>query len=89
MTSIRRGTTCGSVGKWRWGACPNGTKTPIVDDLISVIVTTYEREDALGAVLRSLARQRDRNFEVLVADDGSGPRTAALMKIGRRGFALY
>jgi glycosyltransferase involved in cell wall biosynthesis len=53
------------------------TKTPLVNDLISVIVTTYEREDALGAVLRSLARQSDRNFEVVVADDGSGPSTAA------------
>lgn len=49
-------------------------------DLISVIITTYEREDALDAVLRSLAKQTDRNFEVLVADDGSGPGTAALVK---------
>jgi glycosyltransferase involved in cell wall biosynthesis len=54
-------------------------KTPLVNDLISVIVTTYEREDALGAVLRSLARQGDRNFEVVVADDGSGPATAAMV----------
>jgi glycosyltransferase involved in cell wall biosynthesis len=52
-----------------------------VPDLISVIVTTYEREDALDAVLRSLATQRDRHFEIIVADDGSGPGTAAL--IGR------
>jgi glycosyltransferase involved in cell wall biosynthesis len=52
----------------------------LVADLISVIVTTYEREDALDAVLRSLARQSDRNFEVVVADDGSGPRTAALIE---------
>ena len=49
-------------------------------DLVSVIVTTYEREDALDAVLRSLSRQNDRNFEVLVADDGSGPGTAALIE---------
>jgi glycosyltransferase involved in cell wall biosynthesis len=52
-----------------------------VPDLISVVVTTYEREDALDAVLRSLAAQRDRRFEIVVADDGSGPSTAAL--IGR------
>lgn len=51
-----------------------------MSDLISVIVTTFEREDALEAVLRSLARQTDRNFEVLVADDGSGPRTAAAVE---------
>ena len=49
-------------------------------DLISVIVTTYEREDALDAVLRSLSRQHDRAFEIVVADDGSGPRTAALVR---------
>ncbi len=46
-------------------------------ELISVIVTTYNREDALDAVLRALAAQTDQNFEVIVADDGSGPATAA------------
>lgn len=58
-------------------------------ELISVIVTTYNREDALDAVLRSLALQTDEDFEVLVADDGSGPATAELLerwkaKSGRR-----
>lgn len=48
-------------------------------ELISVIVTTYNREDALAAVLRSLAQQTDPDFEVIVADDGSGPATAALV----------
>ena len=51
-----------------------------VPDLISVIVTTYNREDALNAVLRSLARQSDHNFEVIVADDGSAATTAALVE---------
>jgi glycosyltransferase involved in cell wall biosynthesis len=50
-----------------------------VNALISVVVTTYNREDAIDAVLRSLAAQNDRNFEVLVADDGSSPATAALV----------
>jgi glycosyltransferase involved in cell wall biosynthesis len=50
-----------------------------VPDLISVVVTTYERADALDAVLRSLAAQRDRRFEIVVADDGSGPATAELI----------
>ncbi len=49
-------------------------------ELISVVVTTYNREDALDAVLRSLARQDDRDFEILVADDGSGPATAQLVE---------
>ncbi|HEX3442500.1 MAG TPA: glycosyltransferase, partial [Pseudolabrys sp.] len=58
-------------------------------ELISVIVTTYNREDALAAVLRSLAGQTDADFEVIVADDGSGPDTAALIeawtsKVGHR-----
>ena len=58
-------------------------------ELISVIVTTYNREDALEAVLRSLARQTDADFEVVVADDGSQPATAKLIedwraKIGHR-----
>jgi glycosyltransferase involved in cell wall biosynthesis len=60
-----------------------------VADLVSVIVATYNRPEALDAVLRSLARQSDGHFEVLVADDGSGPQTAAVVKqwqgrIGRR-----
>jgi glycosyltransferase involved in cell wall biosynthesis len=60
-----------------------------VRELISIIVTTYNREDALAAVLRALAAQSDRDFEVIVADDGSGPATAALVaqwqgKVGRR-----
>ena len=49
-------------------------------ELISVIVPTYNREDALDAVLRGLARQTDRDFEVVIADDGSGPATAALIE---------
>jgi glycosyltransferase involved in cell wall biosynthesis len=47
--------------------------------LISLIVTTYNRGDALQAVLTALARQTDRGFEVVIADDGSGPSTSALV----------
>ena len=58
-------------------------------ELFSVIVTTYNREDALEAVLRSLARQTDGDFEVVVADDGSTAATSQLVeawkaKIGHR-----
>jgi glycosyltransferase involved in cell wall biosynthesis len=60
-----------------------------VADFISVVVATYNRPDTLDAVLRSLAHQSDSNFEVLVADDGSGPETAAVAanwqgRVGRR-----
>jgi glycosyltransferase involved in cell wall biosynthesis len=51
-----------------------------VPDLISLILTTYQREDALDAVLRALAHQTDRAFEVIVADDGSGPPTRAVVE---------
>ena len=48
-------------------------------DLISVIVATYNRPDALDAVLRSLAGQGDRDFEIVVADDGSHSDTGRLV----------
>ena len=51
-----------------------------MDDLISVVVSTYNREDALDAVLRSLSRQTDRHFEIVVADDGSEAATARVIE---------
>lgn len=53
---------------------------------LSLLVTTYERPDALEAVLASVARQsaspRALAFpdEVVVADDGSGPATRAVIE---------
>jgi glycosyltransferase involved in cell wall biosynthesis len=44
----------------------------------SVIVTTYNRQDVLAAVLSGLADQTDRNFEVVIADDGSEPDASSL-----------
>jgi glycosyltransferase involved in cell wall biosynthesis len=49
-------------------------------DLISIIVSTFNRPDALDACLRALAQQTDRSFEIVVADDGSGPETAQIVK---------
>jgi GT2 family glycosyltransferase len=46
---------------------------------LSVIVTTYNHPRALTLVLAALGRQTIREFEVLVADDGSGPETARLV----------
>jgi glycosyltransferase involved in cell wall biosynthesis len=51
-----------------------------VAELFSVIVATFNRPDALAAVLRSLADQTDEDFEVVVADDGSGTATAGVIK---------
>ena len=38
---------------------------------IAVIVTTYNRPDALSVVLEGYLAQTDKDFEVIVADDGS------------------
>ena len=44
---------------------------------VSVIVATYEWPQALDAVLYALSEQSDSAFDVVVADDGSRPETAA------------
>ena len=46
---------------------------------IAVIVTTYNRPDALAALFEGYRAQRDRAFEIVVADDGSGEETAAVV----------
>jgi len=56
--------------------------------LISVIVTTYNREDALDAVLRSLSHQSDLGFEIIVADDGSRGDTGRVIDGWRRRLAF-
>ena len=56
--------------------------------LISVIVTTYNREDALDAVIRALGAQSDQNFEIIIADDGSGPDTTSLIESWKPRLAL-
>jgi glycosyltransferase involved in cell wall biosynthesis len=43
--------------------------------MLSLIVTTYNRPDALSKVLEALSRQSVAPGEVLIADDGSGHRT--------------
>jgi glycosyltransferase involved in cell wall biosynthesis len=47
---------------------------------IAVVVTTYNRPDALAAVLDGYAAQSDRGFELIVADDGSTADTAELVE---------
>jgi glycosyltransferase involved in cell wall biosynthesis len=54
----------------------------------SLIVTTYNWESALDAVLRSVWRQTRRPDEVLVADDGSGAATAELIARHAAGFPV-
>jgi glycosyltransferase involved in cell wall biosynthesis len=47
---------------------------------ISIIVTTYNWPSALEKVLQALASQTNQNFEILLADDGSGLETKALFE---------
>jgi glycosyltransferase involved in cell wall biosynthesis len=56
----------------------------------SVVLSTYRQPRALELVLRGYAAQSVRGFEVVVADDGSGPETAEVVERMRRetGLAL-
>ena len=56
--------------------------------LISVIVTTYNRLDALQAVLDGFAAQSDRDFELIVADDGSRDDTLERVEIAAIGYPV-
>lgn len=53
---------------------------------LSVIVSTYEDPEALDCVLRALGEQSDETFDVVVADDGSGSSTAAIVEGCRGSF---
>jgi glycosyltransferase involved in cell wall biosynthesis len=57
-------------------------------DRITLVVTTYERPDALELVLRSVAAQEEPPHEVIVADDGSGQATRALVARQAAGFPV-
>jgi glycosyltransferase involved in cell wall biosynthesis len=47
---------------------------------ISLIIAVYERPDFLEKVFASLASQTFRDFEIVVADDGSGPAVADVIE---------
>ena len=47
---------------------------------ISVVITTYNRPDALEAVVRACFMQDDKNFEIIIADDGSTANTSACIQ---------
>ena len=43
--------------------------------LITVVITTYNRPDALAAVVEAMFVQTDQCFEIIIADDGSTANT--------------
>ena len=47
---------------------------------VSLVIAVYEREDALEMVLVSLLNQTFADFEIVVADDGSGPGIADVIE---------
>lgn len=51
---------------------------------LALVLNTYDRPDALAAVLRSIRRQTTPPDEIVVGDDGSGPETAAVIDDARR-----
>lgn len=53
-------------------------------ELVSVIVPTYNRAGLIGETLDSVAQQTHRPIELLIADDGSTDRTAAMVERWRR-----
>lgn len=65
---------CFGQRDFKWGA------TGVVNVLASLIVAVYERVDVLGLVLASIGRQTERDFETVIADDGSPPAVGALAR---------
>ena len=47
--------------------------------MISVLLATYNWPEALQKCLESLANQTDTDFEIIIADDGSGSPTKSLI----------
>ena len=48
--------------------------------LISVIITTYNSPDFLKKCLDSFLTQCDKNFEIIIADDGSTSSTKNIIE---------
>jgi glycosyltransferase involved in cell wall biosynthesis len=46
---------------------------------VSVIITTYNQPEQLEKVMWGYASQKDARFELIVADDGSGPATTRVI----------
>ena len=55
---------------------------------VSVIFSTYRQPEWLRKTLCGFARQNYTNFEVVIADDGSGEKTAEVIRSARRSTEL-
>jgi glycosyltransferase involved in cell wall biosynthesis len=54
---------------------------------LTLLLTTFDRPDALACVLASIERQSQMPDEVIIADDGSGPSTHHVVEDFQRRFA--
>ena len=54
----------------------------------TLVVAVYNRPAALRMVLAACARQSERDFEIIVADDGSGPEIARVVEEERERSGL-
>ena len=54
----------------------------------SLIISTYNREDALDLVLKSVSALKVHPHEVIIADDGSGLKTAELIHRHQKSFPI-
>lgn len=52
---------------------------------LALVIITYERPDALKAVLQSVAAQAGRPDQIVIGDDGSGPTTREVIDEARAG----
>jgi glycosyltransferase involved in cell wall biosynthesis len=53
----------------------SGNPAPRGHPVVSIILPTYNRPDYLAAAIESVYRQSFRDWELLIADDGSDPQT--------------
>ncbi|MCS6897068.1 MAG: glycosyltransferase family 2 protein [Nitrospira sp.] len=61
-------------------AAPSTARPLLAGMKTTVIVTTYNRPDALACVLEGYCRQSDREFSLVIADDGSTEETATVVR---------
>ena len=56
----------------------------MLNQTISVIIPTYNREKSLKRCLRSLENQTFKDFEVIICDDGSSDNTKKVVNYYRK-----
>ena len=59
--------------------------------LISIIVPTYNRKELVIKLIDSLSNQKNKNFEIIVIDDGSTDDTYNILKktVSFKNFSIY